>query len=474
MSGYIFMGRFSSQSIVPITKATLLSLIGSSNVSNSVYNITDIDGFESIYIQGFAPNTISANGLGLFLVPDYTIAGNNLGQMEWNNIPTLQPDEFVIWGGYYHVNNTASPVTPTITDHETLSGLLKVSKSLANGYVTTELELRLDSQLNILQAIDQYNNSINFPNTVSQLNSFNIHNNMWSYSEKFNTNMCYVVNCGGAGYILSNRNDCDAGYIENAIVESETAISQVNFTAGIFLQPAYIKNVKLNNGSIGSFIYGNELHLSYFENIELTNFSIDENHLTNLSFIKNVSADGNGSFGYIASCVFNRECGLDGVTYTTNKQINNTYLNNQTVLENIADINVINFSADESIDFTGFTADVINQSIECGKGWFTITHDFSANPVTSGNTALYNLIPTGARVVNLKTVGNATGTGELAFGMSVDAANLLPSAPLATVNAGQTYNAVSTAATANRSLIIAASGGDVTGGTVTVLVEFIV
>ena len=126
------------------------------------------------------------------------------------------------------------------------------------------------------------------------------------------------------------------------------------------------------------------------------------------------------------------------------------------------------------LDLTGFTVDIKNQTITSGKGIFTITHDFAANPITSGNSVLYNIIPLGGRITNIVTYGTATGTGQLAFGLETDAPNLLPAAALATVNAGQIYNNLSAAATANRSLIIAASSGDVTGGEITVKVEFVI
>lgn len=146
-------------------------------------------------------------------------------------------------------------------------------------------------------------------------------------------------------------------------------------------------------------------------------------------------------------------------------------------LKNGTNISITDFTlkGDYDIDLTGFTTDIANETIENGKGWFTITHDFSTSPLTSGSSVLYNLMPTGARVTNIKTVGNATGGAgaELAFGIETDAPTLLPSAVLATVNAGQTYNSISTPATANRSLAITAAVDNVTGGSVTVYIEFI-
>jgi hypothetical protein len=143
---------------------------------------------------------------------------------------------------------------------------------------------------------------------------------------------------------------------------------------------------------------------------------------------------------------------------------------------NAVDFNIKNFEFKNiDIDFTGWSRDINDEYIKGGKGWFTITHDFATSPLNSGSSVYYNLIPNGARIINIITYGNATGVAgaQLAFGLESDAPNLLPAAVLATVNAGQTYSNISTAATANRSLQIAASVANVTGGSVTVKVEFV-
>lgn len=145
-------------------------------------------------------------------------------------------------------------------------------------------------------------------------------------------------------------------------------------------------------------------------------------------------------------------------------------------LRNATDIQIQNCTFESvDLDLTGFTQDIVGETIQSGKGWFAITHNFATTPVHLGSSVLYNIIPNGARVTNIKTFGTATGGAgaELAFGINTDAPTLLPAAVLATVNAGQTYNSVSKPATANRSLNITAGVNNVTGGEVTVLVEFV-
>jgi hypothetical protein len=81
-----------------------------------------------------------------------------------------------------------------------------------------------------------------------------------------------------------------------------------------------------------------------------------------------------------------------------------------------------------------------------------------------------------SRITSIQAIGNSlTGGGgaTLAFGLETDAPNLIAADTLTNVNSGKTYSGFSTAATANRSLVITAGVANVTGGTLTVKVEFI-
>lgn len=166
---------------------------------------------------------------------------------------------------------------------------------------------------------------------------------------------------------------------------------------------------------------------------------------------------------------------LKDFTYNTPKIIKNLYISNCTI-EKGTNISIENLNCDTDLDLTGFTVDINGETIQSGKGWFTITHDFATSNLNAGSSALYNLIPISAKVTNIKAFGDATGGAgaTLAFGIDTDAPNLIAPAVLATVNAGQIYNSLSATATANRSLAIAAGVANVTGGSVTVLVEFMI
>ncbi len=126
------------------------------------------------------------------------------------------------------------------------------------------------------------------------------------------------------------------------------------------------------------------------------------------------------------------------------------------------------------LDLTGFTTDIIGESIEGGKGWFTIEHDFTTSPLTSGSSVLYNLIPISARILNIKAIGLISGGAgaTLTLGLETDDASLI-SDTLGNYSTGKSYSGFSGQATANRSLQLTAGVDNITSGTIKVYVEFI-
>jgi hypothetical protein len=162
---------------------------------------------------------------------------------------------------------------------------------------------------------------------------------------------------------------------------------------------------------------------------------------------------------------------LKNFTYNTPKDIRNLYLSNCTI-ENGANIAIENFNCDADLDLTGFTVDIIGETIHSGKGWFAITRDFSTTPLVDGIPELHNIIPVGGYITSIKAKGSITSGTSLSIGLESDDASLI-SQVVANYAAGQTYNGISAAATANRSLRLA-SVGDLNAGSVTILVEFII
>jgi hypothetical protein len=89
-----------------------------------------------------------------------------------------------------------------------------------------------------------------------------------------------------------------------------------------------------------------------------------------------------------------------------------------------------------------------------------------------GTPKLYNLIPVGARVTNIKAIGTMNGT-RLTVGIETDAPTLI-SHPVAIYAAGHSYTGISAAATVNRSFALEALVTNITTGSVQILVEFMV
>ena len=160
-------------------------------------------------------------------------------------------------------------------------------------------------------------------------------------------------------------------------------------------------------------------------------------------------------------------------------------------LKNATDINIMDFkvcgvtptwdltappSPSLIIDLAGFTTDIKGETIEAGKGWFTIEHDFSANPLTSGSSVLYNLIPDGARLTNCTIIPSSLTGGAgatLRVGLETDDVSYGLAATVLGGITNTVVNTVSNAATANRSLQLTAGVNNITGGSVTIKVEFI-
>lgn len=129
--------------------------------------------------------------------------------------------------------------------------------------------------------------------------------------------------------------------------------------------------------------------------------------------------------------------------------------NEQDVYENIA----------SDLDIDG----AVNEVFSVNGSRFFFTHNFSSSPLSAGSSVLYNYIPTGTRINSITASGTINGS-EIKIGLETDDEGLINDVvgllPIS-------FNGVSNAATANRSLKIEAVGGDITTGTLTVKVEFI-
>lgn len=531
-------------SVIEITKAAFLTLVSNSSLQYpATYKITDIDN--GLWIETLSNNTFELSATISLFVPEYAASGNNLGQMSAVTIPTVDTNEYVIWADHYWVNNTDTPVTPTIQDFYVLDGgLTKITKESGSIYITETYECLIDRELNVLEIISNTGSKWNITSLIANNggNGAYIYNpisdglvnasNLISVLNQKQT-LIASINFIGGETITNNdakmtaikieANSCsitgnlssESGIIENIILVNFARFNN-NILSGTTSDVSQIGYIELwdNCEMIGNEVTGNAAiwDLRTGENSKVNGnilTSPDDPLSTNvhalISDLDQMNSDeinDNVLSGYDTKILMVRQYGFSKLNNNTlsgdnteikyikqtKSELTGLVLSNDditvervdmvnSILKNATNINIrdLNLKNAGTIDLTGFTTDIISETIESGKGWFSITHDFATTPVNAGSSVLYNIIPNGARVTNIKTFGTTTGGAgaELAFGIETDAPSLIASAVLATVNAGQTYNSVSTPATANRSLAITAAVGNVTGGEVTVLVEFV-
>lgn len=480
-------------SIIEVTKAQFLALVNSSSlVYPAIYKIIDVE--TGLYLQTFSANEFDINGVLSMLAPDYS-----LHDQYHTNDGAIADGDIVTWGGYYWQNTSGGSVTPDLPDEVNIDSnnalFTKISKSLSNGYSKIDCNVTVDeATLNIETFTDNYDNSVN--NFILGFFGLGYENMMINHPRiRFNEGWS-ITNCkvDTGARIFSNKSISTPG-IRRCYLEAGKVIAN-NEGVGT-LDVAYIEN--------SDAIPGNHLHLSYVKNVSITGRStLDESELNNLSYQENITINGDNNFiasGYLDSSSFDKnititgdgnefntreylgDSGVDGFTINAHNFIfRNVRLENSSVLSNFTtstnNRQIVDFHvSSKSIDLTGFDRDIVGERIVGGKGWFSITHDFSTSPLNSGSSVYYNLIPQGARITSINAIGNSITGGvgaRLAFGMETDAATYITPTVIGTINSsGVGATGFSTAATGNRSLNITASVADVTGGSVIVLVEFI-
>ena len=145
-------------------------------------------------------------------------------------------------------------------------------------------------------------------------------------------------------------------------------------------------------------------------------------------------------------------------------------------LRNATDIEVQSCTFENiDLDLTGFTNNIIGETIQSGKGWFTVTYNFSANPLTVGNPVSLNIIPANWRITDIKAIGSITGGAGavLDLGLESDDESLLTDT-VGNYSIGKTFTGFSAKAIFNRGLNLKSSVANITGGTINILVEFTV
>ena len=558
--------------VIEATKAEFLALVTADDLTYpATYKITDVEN--GLFVETLSANTFSPDATISLFVPNYTASGDNLGQMDFSSIPSVGVDEYVIWGDYYWKNNTASPITPTITDDVTLAGgLTKLAKTSGSIYDILNLECVVDASLNIGSIYNASNDNTfafsppfaPFAPSVSYLNSplshpfivssnvtllrnyksgnpingelFNgldiktpYRNNLVSSNvggmslsiggdlnkvkenkgrffnidletsnNTFQGNKSDVEGCVynaiklvntsrftgnkavGGKSSLPNASNSGIGYIE-LFDNCQMIGNECNGESSVIWDVRAGKNCQFDSNIINSNAVGvgnvgfNDIDQMQFDEVNGNVLNGDDViveviNMLGYSKFNNNTFNGNLDFN-------SRFCGFQMLrSEITDNTMNSNFKYWRDIwmtdakLRNATDIQVQNCTFEGiDLDLTVFTTDIIGQTIQSGKGWFTYKRNLATSPILTTDTILHNIIPTGARITNLVVSGSANGNS-IQVGLSGDDESLLI---LPTSLLNNQLITVSNAATGNRSLLIKALTDPITTGEITVKCEFV-
>lgn len=538
--------------IISVTKAEFLALVLASGLTYpATYLITDIEGFNSVYVNTTSANTFSLNGFGLRYSPNYT----TYNQLDANNIPTVAANGLVIWVDHLWRNTSGSPVVPTIdpSTEELDPPMSIIAKADGAGYDLLPVNVTFNSSLVITSITNPVNgSSADFGSVYGQEALFN-NLSFGNENIKSSTLGALVFNCAATNISVKSEFPLDNTFKDNTGAHTSIIFNGINneYSGNVTESTARIYGITLGgtstfsgNSATGDVDVDNincaqsyiELfdHCTYSGNVTSGNGSYiydvrtgENSQVTNSNIsgtssgindidqmygdiVTNLVISGNNSgfsqiwqngYSKFENSISGNNSGIintyQEVGYLTGCSITQDNLFFQRIalinawLKNATDIAISDLKISGQtntwnletppqpnlvIDLTGFTTDINGETIEAGKGWFTIEHDFSTNPLTSGSSALYNLIPTGARLTNCTIIptGLTGGAGAtLRVGMETDDVSYGLSATLLGGISNTVVSTVSNAATGNRSLQLTAGVANITGGSVTVKVEFI-
>ena len=515
--------------VISKTQAQFLALVSTSDlVFPTTYKITDIQN--GLFINTLSANTFRNEASLSFLAPDYTLHA----QYHYTD-GALANNAIVTWGGFYWQNTSGGSATPNLPSERTIDNtgaFTQISKSVANGYVAIELNVVIQvfgGSIYITSAKDDKNNYIEQsvglqfnlgwqPLEVNQWNQPTIYDNTVLICNNvvyFNSPLDLSFITGNKGNFIHSQESPyyiarvsqqkltgQFSYVEGNIVNSGSIIYRnqcTNFRCGIKDHSLTSKSEIKGNVLSGGF-YNNTypviLAMALDDRAKCNDnvlsgdgTAIYDCHGYEETKINGNTLSGNGAKithltqKFLDECNDNTLSGQDTRIEVCNQDYG-TKINGHTLAQTGEYIKQLKLTECEltngttaihrldasniDIDLTGFTQPIYDENISANVGYFAIEHDFSASPLNSGSSVYYNLMPNGAMVTMIYAIGTLTGT-IIEIGLETDDEGLINESvgllPL-------TWNGVSAAATANRSLKIKATGGNITAGTLTVKVEF--
>ncbi len=503
---------------IEVTNAQMLSLISNSTVEDANYLITDVE--EGIFIQGFAPNIVSPHGTMQAYLPAYIESGVYKGQYH-AELGAIANGEIYTWGNINYKNESGgslTPDTPSANVLDSTNRFVELAKSAVNFYELKSLAVTLDDSLNLVtieqvekQNIIAYNFIVNasgvetaeaalaqlnlnspfgtfagqnrfiiLTNNRVEDNTAGIINNKGSEFSTMRIRDCFFKDYSGLGNSIgcSNNDLFSSGNIINIVGEIRVGNNKIN--AG----GCEISNMKSVNGG-----YLDILNCELHDNCQIDGWEFTgtggevqfwDNHLHENHQFTNFDFQLTTGTLEFSNGHYNHSCTLDTFVFTTAGQVQFNFAQNFD-FSNATDVFFTNseFCFEKynlkTIDFTGFSKTIASETVVGNQGLFCVSYDFTVNPLSSPNSLLFNLIPTGARITEIKAIGDGLSGGvgaTLTIGLQTDDESLV-TGNLAAINSVATYTTASVAATTNRSLKVTAGVANVTGGTIRIQVSFV-
>ena len=479
-------GSVPNLKIIEKTKAEFLQLVTDSElVYPATYKITDIEN--GLYINSLSVNEFSTISSLQAYVPSYINSGIYKGQYHVE-IGAINDGEIYTWGEWNWENTSGGAITPDTPDENTIdsgAGFTQLSKSTDNHYTLNTYNATIDEFLN-LRVVRNYNNNnvdvyvasimsgysdgliiagISHPQTYANTKVITVNCVFADDTEYTHGNTCF----SGLAYIKNVYFTSQAGirncffnnnsYVNNAIQRSSGSLIIYNCDLG--RNGCYIENVITESTGgidISSVKLDFQSYISGLTNSGSAGLDINDGSIQHLSSITNFNYSGSSGYGWSGFDI--HEVVFSNYTATTSNDLSNQILHiEKTNIDSLTDVNL------DTLNIIG------------GKGWFTVEYDFGAAPLTAGNSLLLNFIPNGARLTNCTIIPDVLSGGAgatLQVGLEVDDVSYGLAATALGAITNTVVNTVSNQATANRSIQLTAGVNDITGGTITVKVEFVI
>lgn len=474
--------------VIEIGKAEFLTLVSTGDlVFPAIYKITDV--LEGLYVESFSGNTFNTQATLIGWSVNFRPSGNYKGVYH-STLGAVNPDEIYSWANTNYQNQTGAPMTPDIPNDEvfdTLDRFAALEINELNFYELCNLSVIINSDLDVCEAVLAKENGANsftevktllnddvdlsvIPYFLNNYGTGNVNqliiNCRFDNDERYRNNVCNQFNTIGR-----LRIDFGESTIYNNVFDSNGVLYNLVTDGGtILILFCHFSNVESANNALTC----TNFTATNAGTIELQSLTIDHN-----SYLNNIQADG--VLLKIQDILMVNESCIDGLLAeapATNFKIANgnwyngrlkNYTYNSTSSDNVFTMSIQDVEIDGLVN-----RNLNNLNLYGKKGNFVIKHDFTTNPLlTTDPPLLYNFLPSGSWITNIKAVGDIDGASPAAeLNIGMEGFPALITAVVGDFGSGETYDLISRQAPANRSLFLAATVDDITSGPITILVEF--